>query len=119
MEGMSFGAIASIGLVAIIALSILVKTVKQRGTDAKAPPRPDMVSDQNVDAAAKVLSAISAHTQSDVSNTSRITAKSNWRMCQSMPLPISLRLHFLLHHARNGWRVSWKRSFLAGKIPNW
>ena len=114
MEGMSFGAIASIGLVAIIALSILVKTVKQRGTDAKAPPRPDMASDRNVDAAAKVLSAISAHTQSDARFQQYLADHSQEQL---EDVPVYALAHFITASFSSPSRSKWLESVVEAVVP--
>lgn len=114
MEGISFGAIASIGLVAIIALSILVKTVKQRGTGAKVPPRPDTASDQNIDAAAKVLSAISTHTQSESGFQKYLE---NHSQDQLEDVPVYALAHFITASFSSPSRSKWLESVVEAVVP--
>lgn len=114
MEGMSLGVIASIGLVAIIALSVLFKAVGQRGTGAKASPRPEAASGQNIDAAAKVRSAISAHTQSQAGIEEYLLNHSQEQM---EDVPVYALAHFITASFSAPSRSKWLESVADAVVP--
>ncbi len=114
MDGLSFGVIVLVAIVALIALSILVKTGKKRGTGAEAPPRPQMASDQNVDAAAKVLSAISTYTQSEARFQEYLEDHSQEQL---EDVPVYALAHFITASFSSPSRSKWLESVVEAVVP--